>query len=523
MLTKKYTAKELFFLGFISLVIGLSLSKFMVGLSQFILFAAWLWAGNFPEKLQPWYKNKSVVLIAGIFLLHLTGLFVTRDFDYAMRDIRIKLPLLVFPLLISTSPTFKLKDVYAILWVFILANFIASIVSIFVLLGFTSHQVAEVRNISIFTSHIRFGLLICFSIFILGYFFVKGRNVFSILIRIGIVVLMIWFLVFLVILESVTGIGVFLFTTLVLLLYHIYFNKNRIFKVAFTFFFIGICIGTYAYINSAINNYYKINNSDFVNPAPFTERGNRYEHIPSANEYENGNPIWMYVCKPELKAAWSKRSKLSYDGNDRRGQLLLNTIARFLTSKGLRKDSAGIQKLSDYEIKSIEDGVANVDYQGLTNLNGRIHQIIWEYDHYAKGGDPSGHSVVQRFEYWKAAYRIIKRNPWIGVGTGNVDQAFLKEYNDSKSPLSMKWRLRSHNQYLTFAVAFGLPGLVYFLFVLLFILLKDKRYNDYLFSVFWIIFCTSMLSEDTLETQAGVSFFAFFVSLFLFKTKSVDH
>lgn len=523
MLPKKYTPKDLFFLGFISLVIGLSLSKFMIGLSQFILFAAWLWAGNFPVKLNPWYKNKSVILIAGIFLMHLTGLFVSSDFEYAMNDIRIKLPLLVFPLLISTSPKFKDKEIHAILWVFILANFIGSIVSVFVLLGFTHHKVEEVRNISIFTSHIRFGLLICFSIFILGYFLGKGSKTFSILIKLSIVFLMIWFLVFLVILESVTGLSVFLFTTLVLLLYHIYFNKKMVFKIAFTLLFFTIGVGAYLYIYTATNKYYKINKFDLVNPAPFTERGNRYEHIPEAKEYENGNPVWMYVCKPELKAAWTLRSKMPYEGNDRRGQLLLNTMARFLTSKDLRKDSAGIQKLSDSEIKSIENGVANVNYQGLTNLNGRIHQIIWEYDHYARGGDPSGHSVVQRFEYWKAAFRIIKRNPWIGVGTGNVDRAFLQEYKDSKSPLSNQWRLRTHNQYLTFAVAFGLPGLAYFLFVLLFILFKQKKYKDYLFSVFWIIFCASMLSEDTLETQAGVSFFAFFVSLFLFKTNSADH
>jgi hypothetical protein len=522
MFTKKFGAKELYFLGFLVLVTGLSLSKFMIGLSQFLLFAGWLWSGNFPEKFRQWYNNKTLLLFVGIFLMHIAGLIITRDFTYAMHDIRIKLPLLVFPLLISTGPHLDRNDFYKILWVFILSNFIGSIVSIFVLLGLTDHPVGEVRDISIFTSHIRFGLLICFAIFILGYFLYYGKEKYSIWKKTGIIILMLWFMGFLVILESVTGIGTFLITSLILLIYHIYFNKRMIFKVAFTFLFLCICTGMYLYVNSEIRKYYQINKTVFLHPELKTRQGNLYEHIPEATEYENGNPVWMYVCKSELKASWSKRSKLPYEGNDKRGQMLLNTLVRFLTSKGFRKDEEGVQKLSDDEIRSIENGVANVNYQGMTNFSGRIREIIWEYDHYARGGNPSGHSVVQRWEYWKTGMGIVSKNAWTGVGTGNVEQAFLHEYYENKSPLSMRWRLRTHNQYLTFAIAFGLPGLAYFLFVMIYILFKDRRYKDYLFSVCWIILCVSMLSEDTLETQAGVSFFAFFNSLFLFKTNWVD-
>ncbi len=40
---------------------------------------------------------------------------------------------------------------------------------------------------------------------------------------------------------------------------------------------------------------------------------------------------------------------------------------------------------------------------------------------------------------------------------------------------------------------------------------------------FWITAFLSMLTEDTLETQAGVSFFIFFSCLFLFlKNKELD-
>ena len=517
MLTKKFGAKELYFFGFLVLVTGLPLSKFFIGLSSFILFAAWLWSGDFLHKIQLWYQNKFLWLFTGIFALHLLALFYTRDFDYALNDLRIKLPLFVLPMLIASGPILEKKHFLSILWVFIWANFLGTLASMFVLLGFSNIEIHEIRNISLFTSHIRFGLLICFSIFILGYFFSTEKQKYTALQKIMILFLMLWFVIFLVILESITGISVLVITTLILLLYHLYFQREKKYKILFTLLFVGLSLGVYFYINHAVVEYYKINQPKSGTLALQTKYGNLYEHTPESNEYENGNQVWIYVCKPELKSAWAERSSIAYDANDRRGQLLLNTLVRFLASKGLKKDRDGVEQLSHQEIQSIENGIANVNYQGISNLNGRIHQIIWEYDHYKKGGDPSGHSVVQRFEYWKTAYKIVSKNPWIGVGTGNVEQAFLQEYYESKSPLSMRWRLRSHNQYLTFAVAFGLIGAAYFLFVMFYALFSKNQYKEYLFSVFWIMMMLSMLSEDTLETQAGVSFFAFFYSLFMFK------
>ena len=42
------------------------------------------------------------------------------------------------------------------------------------------------------------------------------------------------------------------------------------------------------------------------------------------------------------------------------------------------------------------------------------------------------------------------------------------------------------------------------------------NYKDYYYLVFIAIAMLSMINEDTLETQAGVTFFAFFNSFLLF-------
>lgn len=517
MILKLIKSNNLIFIAYIFLVIGLPLSKFLIGFSQFWLFGAWILNGNFKEKINSWIGNKALWLLCGVFFMHIIGLIYTNDFSFAMRDIRIKLPLLVFPLLIASSPLLEKSKFYILMWVFILANFIGTIISMMVLMGAFNYEITDVRTISIFTSHIRYALLICFSIFILGYFFIRNKNENPLWLQISIVILILWFFIFLVILESVTGITVLIITLLMLLIYHVFANKSLKYKIVCLLLMAGVFLCTYVFIKTEIDRYYTVAKFDFSNIEMKTKFGNNYEHLPEVKLFENGHPVWMYVCKPELKQEWEKRSSVPIEGNDKKGQLIINTLVRFLTSKGLRKDAEGVKQLSDEEIQSIEKGIANVNYQGLTNLKGRIQQIIWEVDQYKNGGNPSGHSVIQRFEYWKTALHIIKKNPWIGVGTGDVDQAFLHEYYENNSPLSMKWRLRTHNQYLTFAVTFGLPGFVFFVFVMLYILFKDEKYKDYLFAVCWLIVCLSMLSEDTFETQAGVSFFAFFNALLLFR------
>jgi len=172
--------------------------------------------------------------------------------------------------------------------------------------------------------------------------------------------------------------------------------------------------------------------------------------------------------------------------------------------------------ISNEEIKAIERGVVNVNYQNVSSLKRRLHEIAWELDVYKTTGDPSGHSLTQRFEFWKAAVGIIKDNIVFGVGTGDVKTAFETQYDKMSSSLTTENRLRSHNQYLSIGVAFGIVGLIWFLVTLFYPMVLQGKTFDYLYVSFLLIAIVSFLTEDTLESQAGVTFYAFFNSFFLF-------
>ena len=247
----------------------------------------------------------------------------------------------------------------------------------------------------------------------------------------------------------------------------------------------------------------------------YTTSGNPYLHNPDGG-MENGKFLFVYLCEPEMREAWQQRSKLNFEGSDGQNQKLRYTLTRYMTSKGLRKDKEGMASLTDSDIRNIENGIANVNYTQGIGIEARLMKILFEYENYKITGDPSGHSVMQRIEYWKTSWSIIEKNFWFGVGTGDMNVAFQQEYELQNSKLDMDWRLRSHNQYLSIWVGFGIVGLLWFLFALIYAPIHNKSFHSLFYFVFFIIFMVSMLTEDTIESQAGVTFFVFFNALFLF-------
>ena len=270
------------------------------------------------------------------------------------------------------------------------------------------------------------------------------------------------------------------------------------------------------YLGNAVDRFYSFDPMPVEDLDSHTVEGNAYINKPGNREVENGHYIWIYVCDEELEREWKAVSSLDYRGRTSNGNSVRTTLIRFLSSKGLRKDAAGMRQLSETEIRAIESGTANYIYMDRFKLYPRIYEVIWEIDRYKLGYDPSGKSVVQRYLYLEAGKNIARDHLIFGVGNGDVKNEFLEYYESVQSPLSTKWRLRAHNQFLTFLISFGIPGLLISLLALILPLFLAERQRSFLAMGFLILVLVSMLSEDTLETARGASFVAFFYALFIF-------
>lgn len=489
------------------------LSKFLMSLSQIILACNFLLEGNLKNKFFSFFKNKPALIISSLFLLHLLGLIYTTDFEYALKDIRIKMPLFVLPIILSTSKPLSKKAIDAILQFFVAAIILGTIISTLILTGIIHRELVDIRSVSIFISHIRFALLICIALFISGYFFYHSIKPLqkALWVLIGV-----WLIYFLILTESITGLSAFCFATLVLCIYSIFKSKQKMIRFAGLLLVASIGVFAFYLFNQLNKTNPPTEKIDFSKLETTTSRGNVYQHDLSGQLTENGHYIWIYFCDSELEESWNKRSELKFSEKDLKGNSLNYTLVRFLASKGLRKDADAVESLSNEEVRAVERGVVNVNYQNISSLTRRLHEIAWELEMYKISGDPSGHSLTQRFEFWKTAVAIIKDNVVFGVGAGDIKTAFAEQYDKMNSPLNKESRLRSHNQYLSIAVAFGVVGLIWFLITLFYPMVLMGKTFDYMYISFLLIAIISFLTEDTLESQAGVTFYAFFNSFFLF-------
>jgi hypothetical protein len=480
---------------------------------------AWI-IKSLGKKLKEFFhrENAPAWIFASIYLFHLLGLFFTSDFDYALRDLRIKFPILLMPLILSTTGILDRKGFRFLMYIFVMAVFTGTLISTYY---FLTGEFTDTREISRFISHIRFSLLIDMAIFILVYLVYKKSDIpkWPKVVMAGVAL---WLLAFLFISAFMTGLVIFFITLATLIFYTVLNKKGMILKIA-TISGILICfIVGLIYIRDIGRDVNHIEPVDFNKLEKTTKLGNPYWHDLSNPQVENGVYVWHYVATDELRDSWNRRSSYNFDGKDKAGQEIKYTIIRFLTSKGYRKDAEGVSMLTDKEVGMVEDGIASIIYVEKPNLYVRIYKIFWEYKRYKLTRNASGHSVMQRLEFWKASRAIISDNFLTGVGTGDLDLTFQDEYNKSGSLLEKEFRWHSHNQFLAIFATFGIFGFTWFLFSLIFPAIRLSKFHDFYYLSFFIIVVLSMLTEDTLETQAGATMFAFFSSFYLFSKKFID-
>ena len=192
------------------------------------------------------------------------------------------------------------------------------------------------------------------------------------------------------------------------------------------------------------------------------------------------------------------------------------TLVRYLNSCHLRKDSLGVMALSEQDIRNIEQGVANVDYTSRFGLKRALYPIFFSIEKYRCSGDVQNSTIFQRVEYWRASWRQVKKHWLLGVGLGNHKTAVGEQLKIDGSCLSGKERIGCHNQWLTLWLMGGILVPLAFLFLLVYPFVEQKTRMSFVYVAFFIIIVGSMFTEDTLETQAGLTLYAIMNSLLLY-------
>jgi hypothetical protein len=483
-------------------------SKVLMSLGTMVLALAFVLGFNFKSIISDFRSNKLLFPLLAFILIHLISLCWTSDFNYAAADLRIKVPLLLLPIFYTVKPIPKGTIRTLFLSIFALTVVAISLYNFLAYNGIIgNYSYIDFREMSLFGSHIRFSLMVAFAA---GICLTSYKNSRWQLIAI---ILFSWLSYYTYYSQVVSGFIAWIIVIGVVGFSAIYNRSKKIAWIGGIGIFGSIVtVLCFVMFHSTSESISANNKQQYPK---FTKKGNLYFHDTLSEKNNEGKPIMVFICEKELKEAWRNISSIPYEGKDLKKQWLSNTLIRYLDSKHLTKDASGIQALSASDVQAIEKGIADVaDLKAglIARINGLNYQLM-------NPSNPNGHSLLQRIEYWKTALQIIRKNWLLGVGVGDVQLAFNQQYKQNNTQLTQEHQLRAHNSFLTSWVSFGVFGFVIFCWMQGYFLYSFNVKKAIVPLLFGLITLSSFFLEDTLETQMGVTFFAFFYSFFFEKSE----
>jgi len=475
------------------LLVGLMISPFLNGLSQLAILILLLF--SLPKSLLPFLHDKKIQLFTLFFFIHILSFFYSNNISYALKDLRIKSVFLLFPFLFAVFGKINHRAYIQLLWILTLGAVLAAIIGVY---KYVQNSTLDWRHYSVFISHIRFSYVIA-TIILLHLWEMMMNKKFYRLPKLMLLTFLFAYLLFLSSLSAIFSIfftGVFIFGS--------YLNNVKS-KILMAFLFsIPLFFALHVLL-------------DYLPNESFEQQIKKNQLVGNENYYlrvkakENGYYIGINLNELEIQGNWHKISGLSGDSL----KTSISLVLRYLTSKGLSKDSAGLASLSQNDIQNIKSGMSNYKFAKKNNFYKRLYIFYWELDRFWHGESPAGHSSTERLVFWNAAIHIIAQNPIFGVGIGDLPDAFSGYYRHEMPLWPEKYRKKTHNQFLSFLVGNGILGgsIIIVALYLPFFLYHKKNIP---LKMIIVLMSISMLTEDTFETQAGATFFAFFYSLFIY-------
>ena len=500
--------------------IALPFSNFLMSQGAFLLVLAWgldRWHNGPIFRGRSWDFWKSQPLlwaILALFCWQLIGQFWTEDLTQGWRALRIQLPLLAFPLVLITGRWEQRRGLELVQHTLAFAVVAACIGALWA--GSSSIDTVEARDWSPFISHIRFSLMIAFiwSWWLLRAFQTQKPKAGFIALIIGVLgTAFIW--------KTASITGAVLMPISALSAYALYRSErpaNRSLETPWppkngTIGILGGLLICALLAGASLWPRYP----DASSMKATTDSGEHYLHYPGRCMLENGHHVWTNIAWGELSEAWKERSDLSFEGADGRGQELRMTLLRYMTSLDLMKNKAGVAALNNADVARIESGVPTILEETHSGLQRRWDIVQFEIWNALDGGNPSGHSLVQRFLFLQNAFQVFQNHPVLGVGTGDVPAAIALSYSERNSPLDLDFRLRPHNQFITFLISGGpLSMLLWMTILITLVAVPRTTFSTSPFKLAMLaslIIALSCITEDTLETQAGVTFSGFLIGL----------
>lgn len=122
-----------------------------------------------------------------------------------------------------------------------------------------------------------------------------------------------------------------------------------------------------------------------------------------------------------------------------------------------------------------------------------------------------------RFDRWLAAVELIKKSPLIGYGTGDEEGMLKTGFMQKGLYISYLMEFNAHNQYLSILLKHGIIGLLIFLIAFFYYFSIAIKKRDFMYLSFLLLFTIGFLTENLLDANKGIFYFALFNCLFAYQ------
>jgi len=124
-------------------------------------------------------------------------------------------------------------------------------------------------------------------------------------------------------------------------------------------------------------------------------------------------------------------------------------------------------------------------------------------------------STAVRILIWKESIKLIKNKFWFGTTAGDVNDKLIESYEKEGLTGALTKKLNAHNQFLQTFIGTGFIGFVLLILMTLFLIVYSFIKKNYILMLFSILISLNFMVESMLQTQAGFTFFTFFLCLIL--------
>lgn len=124
-------------------------------------------------------------------------------------------------------------------------------------------------------------------------------------------------------------------------------------------------------------------------------------------------------------------------------------------------------------------------------------------------------STAVRILIWKESIKLIKNKFWFGTTAGDVNDKLIESYEKEGLTGALTKKLNAHNQFLQTFIGTGFIGFVLLILMTVFLIVYSFIKKNYILMLFSILISLNFMVESMLQTQAGFTFFTFFLCLIL--------